>query len=240
MATNIRIIDSGKASASEHMTRDQELLAHLKKGEAILHLYEWRSAHPLTYGVFMRPEKFLVSNREELGMDAARRSTGGGFVFHHGDFAFSLLVSSEHPMYRGSILENYFSVNSLVLEVLNKIFRIDGMLSCDEHLHHFQESNFCMAKISKYDVLMGNKKIGGAAQRTVKQGFLHQGSIFLSGSTPDVYYKFLLPEVADSVISAIDRCAFFPLGIAASSADLVGTRKEIKEKFIQIFSRECL
>ncbi|EPP35983.1 Octanoyltransferase LipM [Chlamydia avium] len=240
MVERIRIIDSGKASASSHMDRDKELLANLKKGEAILHLYEWEGVYPLTYGVFIRPEKFLVSNREELGMDAASRPTGGGFLFHHGDYAFSLLVSSEHPMHRNSILENYRSVNSLVLKVLNKIFRIEGTLSSDEDSHHSIESNCCMAKVSKYDVLMGNRKIGGAAQRTVKQGFLHQGSIFLSGSTTDFYYKFLLPEVADPIVSEINRCAFFPLGISAPSEDLVMARKEIKEKFIQIFSCEYL
>lgn len=240
MATKIRIIDSGKASAHQHMARDRELLTNLKKGEAILHLYEWESAYPLTYGVFMRPEKFLVSNRTELGMDASVRPTGGGFVFHHGDFAFSLLVSSDHPWYRKSILENYHSVNSLVLKVLSRIFRIEGGLARNEDPHHTQEANFCMARVSKYDVLIGNKKIGGAAQRTVKQGFLHQGSIFLSGSSPEFYHQFLLPEVADAIITAIDHCAFFPLGIAASPIDLAATRKEIKEKFIQIFSCECL
>ncbi|SYX08840.1 Octanoyltransferase LipM,Lipoate-protein ligase A,Biotin/lipoate A/B protein ligase family [Chlamydia poikilotherma] len=232
----VRIVDSGKGSSEAHMARDKYLLEHLKRGEAILHLYEWGSQYPLTYGYFMRPEKFLIDNRADLGMDAAIRPTGGGFVFHHGDYAFSLLMSSEHPMYAPTVLENYYTVNQVVLQVLNKVFRIKGTLSFDEDTHHPQTSNFCMAKASKYDVLMGDKKVGGAAQRTVKQGFLHQGSIFLSGSSLEFYRKFLLPEVIDVIVPAIEKRAFFPLGLSAPSSDLSEARKEIKEGLIQRFS----
>ncbi|WP_348663912.1 lipoyl protein ligase domain-containing protein [Chlamydia vaughanii] len=236
----IRIVDSGEGNSGTHMARDKHLLENLRKGEAILHLYEWESEFPLTYGHFMRPEKFLVENKADLGMDAAIRPTGGGFVFHHGDYAFSLLVSAEHPMYGQSVLENYRKVNLMVLQVLSKVFRIEGTLSYNEDAHHPQTSNFCMARASKYDVLMGDRKVGGAAQRTVKQGFLHQGSVFLSGSPLEFYQKFLLPEVIDIIVPAIDNRAFFPLGVSASSADLAAARREIKEGLIQIFSFGCL
>ncbi|EPP28197.1 biotin/lipoate A/B ligase family protein, partial [Chlamydia psittaci 84-8471/1] len=93
----------------------------------------------------MRPEKFLIDNRAALGMDAAVRPTGGGFVFHHGDYAFSLLVSSEHPLYAPTVLENYYTVNQMVLQVLSRVFRIKGSLSFDEDMHHPKTSNFCMA-----------------------------------------------------------------------------------------------
>lgn len=236
----VRIVDSGKGSAKTHMARDKYLLEHLKQGEVILHLYEWDSLYPLTYGLFMRPEKFLVDNRAALGMDAAIRPTGGGFVFHHGDYAFSLLVSSEHPLYAPTVLENYYTVNQMVLEVVLRVFRIQGSLSFDEDMHHPKTSNFCMARASKYDILMGDRKVGGAAQRTVKQGFLHQGSVFLSGSSLEFYETFLLPEVIDIIVPAIEQRAFFPLGLSAPASDLLEARREIKEGLIHIFSSGCL
>nr|WP_083755030.1 biotin--protein ligase [Chlamydia felis] len=222
------------------MARDKYLLENLKKGEVILHLYEWSGLYPLTYGYFMRPEKFLIDDRAALGMDSAIRPTGGGFVFHHGDYAFSLLVSSEHPLYAPTVLENYHSVNQIVLQVLSKVFRIEGTLAFNEDAHHPQTSNFCMARASKYDVMMGDRKVGGAAQRTVKHGFLHQGSVFLSGSPLEFYQKFLLPDVIDTIVPAIEKRAFFPLGLSASSSDLFDARRAIKEGLIQIFSRGLL
>src|SRR6185437_12939141 len=38
---------------------------------------------------------------------------------------------------------------------------------------------FCMARPTKYDVMLGSRKIAGAAQRKTKEGYLHQGTIAL-------------------------------------------------------------
>ena len=43
----------------------------------------------------------------------------------------------------------------------------------------------CFAKISKYDVIINNKKVAGGAQRITKEGLLHQGSI-QDGDQPTV------------------------------------------------------
>ncbi|EPP34366.1 biotin/lipoate A/B ligase family protein [Chlamydia ibidis] len=236
----VRVVDSGKGDSATHMARDKQLLESIGEGEIILHLYEWSGEYPMTYGYFMRPEKFLVDNREKLGMDAAIRPTGGGFVFHHGDYAFSLLMSSSHPRYSSAILENYHTVNSMILNVLNKIFSIQAVLAESESCssHNTQSSNFCMAKLSKYDVAVGGRKIGGAAQRTVKQGFLHQGSIFLSGSSADFYTRFLLPHAIPLIVPEIDKRSYFPLGINVASSVLQEAREDIKHNLIREFASE--
>ncbi len=42
-------------------------------------------------------------------------------------------------------------------------------------------ASFCMAKATHYDLMWGEKKIGGAAQRhSKKHGLLHQGSLSLA------------------------------------------------------------
>lgn len=237
----IRIIDSGIGSAEAHMAKDKALLEGLKEGEVILHLYEWENPLSMTYGYFMRPEKILVKEAFSLGLDMSRRPTGGGFVFHHGDYAFSLLMSSSYPGYSSEVLANYYRVNSLVLKVFHKVFRVQGALAKEEELCCRRVSeNFCMAKTSKYDVLLGGKKIGGAAQRKVSQGFLHQGSLFLSGSSREFYEKFLLPEILDEITQEIDAHAFFPLGMDVSLQELHRARGEIKETFIHTFCHEGL
>ncbi|ACZ33415.1 biotin/lipoate A/B protein ligase family protein [Chlamydia pneumoniae LPCoLN] len=237
----VRIVDSGKSSVASHMAKDRDLLESLQDGELILHLYEWENPCSLTYGHFMRPEKFLVSNYPDLGLDAAVRPTGGGFVFHKGDYAFSVLMSATHPSYSSSVLENYHTVNSFVAKVLEKVFRIQGMLAPeDENSSSRDSGNFCMAKTSKYDVLFGDKKIGGAAQRKVQQGFLHQGSLFLSGSSSEFYQRFLKPEVLEEIIEQIQIHAFFPLGLESADEVLQEARQQVKEAFIKLFCGERL
>ncbi|EPJ33271.1 lipoate ligase A domain protein, partial [Chlamydia psittaci 06-1683] len=44
----------------------------------------------------------------------------------------------------------------------------------------------------------------------------------------------------DIIVPAIEKRAFFPLGLSAPSSDLLEARREIKEGLIQIFSRGCL
>ena len=151
----IRVIDSTKATPEELMEKDRSLLDSLKTGEVILHLYEWEGLFPVTYGCFIKPERFFRADWEALGVRAARRPTGGGVTFHNGDYAFSLLVSSEHPAYQKSVLANYHTVNRFVLKAINRLFRLEGSLSPKESsTERVEASNFCVAKISKYDVLI--------------------------------------------------------------------------------------
>lgn len=231
----MRIIDSGRASAKSLMEKDKVLLNNLQNQEVILHLYEWEHPRTLTYGCFMRPHQFLIMNSKN-DVDCAVRSTGGGFTFHHGDYAFSFLMSATHPMYHQNVLLNYQTVNRLVIRVLDQVFSIHSKLaSCDASVEFACHENFCSAKVSKYDVLVGTKKVGGAAQRSLKQGFLHQGSIFLSEGDENLYRELLLPEICDEVLAGIRHSSFFPLGVCAMN-ELNDVRRQIKYQLIKLFS----
>lgn len=233
----MRIIDSGRGAAKNLMEKDTVLLNSLQDQEVILHLYEWERPCTFTYGCFMKPNKFFIMNQEECNIDCSVRPTGGGFTFHHGDYAFSLLMSATHPMYHQNVLLNYQTVNRLVVKALDKVFSIHSVLaSCDISVEEGCNEHFCSAKVSKYDVLIGTKKVGGAAQRSLKQGFLHQGSIFLSEGDEKIYRQLLLPEVVDGVVDGIRNSSFFPLGVCTDVAELNDVRRQIKHQLIKLFS----
>ena len=82
-----------------------------------------------------------------------------------------------------------------------------------------------MAKPTKYDLVIGGKKLVGAAQRKKKQGYLHQGSISLIMPDFDYLEKVLLPEV--DVIQAMKEFTFPLLGEKA-------TQKIKKEAVLEI------
>lgn len=228
----LQIIDAPISSSHDNMHRDAVLLSGIKASEAILHLYSWKNPHSITCGHFVQPHEYFREGADSIA-DIAKRPTGGGIVFHIGDFAFSLLISSTHPAYRDNIDEGYAYVNQLVVQAFEQVFSLRVSLAQQEIKEASRSPNFCMAKLSRYDVIFQGKKIGGAAQRRVPQGCLHQGSIFLS-NYPSLYRQVLLPHVADAVLEDMNRTSFFVLGESASQEDVKLHRQHISQSLISL------
>jgi len=179
---NIKVIDSGILSPEAIMLKDARLLENLQhEPRPILHFYEWEGKS-LTYGYFAQPEEYLnLSLLQDLDLKIARRPTGGGIIFHLTDFAFSILIPAGHPHYSLNCLDNYVFINQLIaraiLELTNLSVQAD--LWVDEGGVKESLPNFCMVKPTRFDLVVNGKKVGGAAQRRKKWGFLHQGSVSL-------------------------------------------------------------
>jgi len=179
MAWNI--LETKAASADENMQLDAQLLENLEGHERpILHLYEWEK-ESATFGYFVKPEELLnLGEAEKRGLDLARRPTGGGVVFHLWDLAFSVLVPAKSELFSTNTLDNYNLVNRVIKDVVKEFIQGEIKLTHDDAPFQDQTcTHFCMARPTKYDVMLQGKKIAGAAQRKTKDGFLHQGTIAL-------------------------------------------------------------
>ena len=188
----VRVIYSGKNRAEVNMALDQKFLEELHPSDLpILHFYDFEKP-AATYGLFLKPEQFL---KQDLGLDLAKRPTGGGVLFHLWDLTFSVLIPKDHPGYTDDVMKNYKYINDAVLEAISIYLELPLVnLLPDEPVPESEVSkHFCFAKPTKYDVMIGGKKVAGAAQRRKKNGFLHQGSI--SMVMPDfAYLKNLFPK----------------------------------------------
>jgi len=224
------IVDSGKRNATENMALDEALLLDLE-GETrpILHFYDWEN-DSATYGYFVEPEKFLnMDGVAKHHLSLARRPTGGGIVFHNCDFAFSVLVPSASPFFSQNPLENYAFINGRVLKAIQQFtavsptsLLVEEPLALDTCCRHF-----CMAKPTKYDVMLGGKKVGGAAQRKTRLGYLHQGSIAL-GLHSDNYLKdILLPDT--QVLAGMKQHTYPLLGTEWNLSMLTEARKTLQD-----------
>jgi len=227
----MRVLDTGKRSATENMAIDAELLESMTLADAspTLHFYDWESPSA-TYGYFTDPATLLSLDAvKKLGLDIARRPTGGGVIFHTTDWAFSLAIPSTHPGYSVNTLDNYAYVNRFVIRALAAFLGTDHQLSFleneiaidNKHAHHF-----CMAKPTKYDVMFGKRKIGGAAQRRTRFGLLHQGSISLTLPDPIFLSQVLLSHV--DVMEAMSRSTSALLPENASAFDIASARAALK------------
>ena len=221
------IIDTGANSAEKNMALDREFLNGLSQcDKPILHLYEWESPSA-TYGHFIDPYALLDKNKVNIhGLQLAKRPTGGGIIFHLTDFAFSVLVPSTYPLFSLNTLENYERINGMVLKAIHHFLGTDQstLLPIEEARSDKASQHFCMAKPTKFDVMLDGKKIGGAAQRKTKSGYLHQGSISLARPPQNILEDILIdPEVYESMQK---NSAFILDGIVIKK-DIDETKRQI-------------
>ena len=233
MAWNI--LETKAASAEENMQLDAKLLENLEGQERpILHLYEWEKPSA-TFGYFVKPEDLLdLAEAKKRGLDLARRPTGGGVVFHLWDLAFSVLVPAKSKLFSTNTLDNYNLVNQVVKDVVKAFIGISeeiGLIPDDAPFQDQTCTHFCMARPTKYDVMLQGKKIAGAAQRKTKDGFLHQGTIALLRPDPEML-SAVLPSGA--VREAMMQTTF-PL--LSNQKELQEGRQELCEHLKRYFTK---
>jgi lipoate-protein ligase A len=235
------ILITPEEKAETIMEKDRILLENLgKTSTPILHLYRWKGPSA-TYGHFLNPKDFFVEEgvRKE-GLSLAKRPTGGGIIFHLWDYAFSALIPASHPRFSHNTLENYATINKKVLSAVEEFLQVTGCELTPEDGQILGEgcANFCMAKPTKYDVMLYGKKIAGAAQRKTKNGFLHQGSISLTLPSKEFLESVLGPHL--NVVSAMQLYTFPLLGKQKESFDLEPYKQQIEQLLIKHFMRDDL
>lgn len=231
------LLDTGTAPAERNMQLDADLLAaqaSVTNGQATLHLYDWEGPSA-TYGYFIDPADLLdMGAVTKASLQIARRPTGGGVIFHITDYAFSIVVPASHDGYSVNILENYAFVNGIVIEVIKRFSGREtaaSLLPIDPIPKDSDARHFCMAKPTKYDVMVDGRKVGGAAQRRTRHGFLHQGTISLA--FPD---EQLLAAVLkqDEVLQAMHAHTHVLLKGTPSHTDIVEARHTLKDIFKEV------
>ncbi len=233
-----KYLSTGKRPAAENMALDSALLSDLQsERDPILHLYDWEG-ESATYGYFINPDKFFNSEGiAKHGLHLAKRPTGGGIVFHNCDLAFSVLMPASHGCFSFNTLDNYAFVNNRVIWVVQKVMKQSVQLLPQEtEMLEGACRSFCMAKPTKYDVMIQGKKVCGAAMRKTRHGFLYQGSIFI-GFLPDSYLLDVLGSKRE-VIEKMRQNSLAILGENWTKQSLEEMRDHLKGLLQQAFSEQ--
>jgi len=177
MLSELLVYDDLEAKpAALNMAVDEALLSSATA--PILRFYRW-SRPSLSFGYFGRYAE--VAN-QAARRDVVRRWTGGGIVLHGNDHTYSILVPRTHLSFLRSSIEVYGAVHEAMRRAL-ETNRITATLA-ERPIPKVSED--CFANPVRADVLIGDRKIAGAAHRRSRFGLLHQGSI----QTPDLPEKF--------------------------------------------------
>jgi lipoate-protein ligase A len=160
-----RLLIDGPAAPPRNMAVDEALLREVR--EPVLRIYQW-SVPAVSLGYF-QPHA-LAGERPFV-----RRYTGGGLVDHAHDVTYTIVLPRTHPWMELSMPESYCIIHKGVQAALAAC----GVASELTPVAQAVESDACFQKAVPFDIVAGESKLSGAAQRRTREGLLHQGSILL-------------------------------------------------------------
>jgi lipoyl(octanoyl) transferase len=171
--------DDTAHSAALNMAIDEALLESATVPS--VRFYRWHSP-ALSFGYFGR---FSDVADCASGRDVVRRWTGGGIVLHGEDLTYGLVIPAGDPAFNQSSALIYERVHRALCEALHatgeRAVVADSIdLSSAEIVAPaaITGSGYsCFANPVRADVMIGGRKVAGAAQRRTRRGLLQQGSI---------------------------------------------------------------
>ena len=150
-----------------------ELLLEGSGGVPVLRVYEWQGDW-ISLGYFS-------GWKTRPGEDGAgevrfvRRATGGGIVDHRQDVTYTIVAPRQVPMVGTLRSESYRLIHEALAESLQEAGVPARIMNTAEG-----RSARCFEAGAQWDVAgEDGGKIAGAAQRRMKAGLLHQGSVLL-------------------------------------------------------------
>jgi len=164
---------------------------------ATLRFYRWD--HPaISFGYFGRYAD-VIRHTEEYAI--VRRCTGGGIVFHGADLTYAFTIPVTERRFSGSPLAVYAFVHEAIRDVMSDgsvTAALAARMAKTTDLEDGRNPNACFANPVTADVMVGDQKVAGAAQRRSRTGLLQQGSIQnieLSSDFQDRFAKRLAHEL---------------------------------------------
>lgn len=173
----LRLLDTGAAPAALNMGIDEALLDHCSAdpSAAALRLYSW-TPRAVTVGYFQSlKEEVDLEACAAAGVDAVRRVTGGGAVFHDAEITYSLIVPEASVLAPADILDSYARICGGITAAL-------GLLGIEAA---FTPIN---------DIQAGGKKVSGNAQTRKKGCLLQHGTILLGLDLEAMFSLLLVPK----------------------------------------------
>lgn len=176
-----RLIDTGSLPGPENMAIDEALLECFdpKRSLPLLRLYGW-TPPAFSCGRFQKPEEILDADRCKAdGIPVVRRITGGGIIYHTQELTYSLVCPADAIPESRNVKAAFFHLTSFLLTFYRKLglapaYAVDCQAG-DRRLG--ERTPLCFAGMESCDILIGGKKIGGNAQRRLKEVIFQHGSI---------------------------------------------------------------
>jgi lipoyl(octanoyl) transferase len=176
-----RLLPYRALHAGENMAIDEAVfrLNRLEGLPPTLRFFGW-SPPAVSLGYFQKTFREIdVDFCRGEGIDVVRRPTGGKAVFHEHELTYSLVAAVDHPLFAADILETYRVISVCIVEALKRLGLAAEMVSEGRSAAGTLLEGYCFAAPSKYELLVGGRKICGSAQVRGGGAFLQHGSLLM-------------------------------------------------------------
>lgn len=169
-----------------NMAVDEALLESFDPAASlpVLRLYGWEPP-AFSLGRFQQAEDALCLERcVEAGIPVVRRITGGGVIYHAEELTYSIVCSPRHLSGGQGVKESFRELTGFLLRFYKRLGLAASWAAdvCREEGRLGERTPLCFAGREEYDVVIGGRKIGGNAQRRLRERIFQHGSIPLRGA----------------------------------------------------------
>jgi lipoate-protein ligase A len=238
--------------AAENMAVD-EAVFRLNRREGLpptLRFFGWAPS-AVSLGYFQKTSREIdVEACRRAGIDIVRRPTGGKAVLHDRELTYSLSASVDHPLFTGDILGTYRVISDCIAEALRRLGLAPEMESDGRSAAGTPLEAYCFAAPSRYELLVGGRKICGSAQVRTSGSFLQHGSLLIDmdpvrtaavmrvsaegvAASTTTLQEQLGRSIGADELSRVLRGSFEDkLGIIVVEEDLTAAEEELKQRLL--------
>lgn len=194
------------------MAMDEAILAEVEAGNSppTFRLYGW-SPPCISLGYSQKPERELNLDRvKDFGFDTVIRATGGRAVLHIGELTYSLIAASHSETWCATQAESYRVISQALAQA---IFGAGIGVTLDrgypvEKPMDQRAMTPCFSSTARSEVVYGDRKVIGSAQRRLRNSFLQHGSILVSKDHRKIVDCLKLePEKRNGYLKILDQNA---------------------------------
>lgn len=162
------------------MGRDEALLTRVGDGASTptLRLYQW-DPPTISLGYFQHYTDYGALPGPAGDLAVVRRQTGGGAILHDLELTYSLTLPLDHALLAKGPNHLYELAHDAVIACLDELGVASSRCGVTDDSGAARGPFFCFARRHCYDVLLGDDKLTGSAQRRTRTAVLQHGSIIL-------------------------------------------------------------
>jgi len=217
----IRFIDTGSMHGKFNMAADYYAARNFLD-RPTFRVYRW-DPYCVSLGYHQDIKEIDAQKCAEKGYDIVRRETGGRAVFHSEELTYSMIIPRSSIHFSDSILEVYNKISNVLVRAL-KASGVDdadlkkGKAPDFKELYKDKLSSICFSSTSTFEVVLGEKKLVGSAQKRLKDSVLQHGSILvgekhlelidLLSISPDLKGRFL--EITKKKTATVSETGEYP------------------------------
>jgi lipoate-protein ligase A len=195
----LRLLPHAIATGADNMAIDEALLLSALRGQATLRFYGWLEA-TVSLGYF-QPGRLREQEASLAALPWVRRPSGGATLVHHHEVTYALALPPGEPWQTAE------AGCSCWLRRMHEIIAgalTDLGIPCRLHTPPPDQENhgiLCFRHFAAGDVLIGQAKVAGSAQRRHRGALLQHGALLLASSP----HAPILPGIRE-----LTACQFSP------------------------------